>query len=1378
MATGTKLQIKRKAKKATKPTQAPTNKKKKSTLRKTKTALLRKKSPRYLVGIGASAGGLEALRALFAGVKNAENMSFIVVQHLAPQHRSRLVEIIAQGTPIPVKEVQEAEIPQGDTIYITPPNYDVYFSDGKLHLKQPSSKIGPKPSVDVFFRSLAEEMGENAIGIILSGTGSDGAQGIRAIKAAGGVTICQSIKSAKYDGMPRAARQTDTIDMELSPEDIAKKLNLFNSFAEKTPLSEYANQQSSIQYKDPVDQILQTVEREQNVDFSQYKLSTVRRRIERRIIATHSNSIEEYARYINSHPEEAKPLFQDILISVTSFFRDEQAFKAAANLIQDRVNKKTPGQPFRAWVVGCATGEEAYSIAILISEALEKTKKSMPIQVFATDLDEQAMSIARKGLYPKATLSHMSKALREKYFEDRDQHYKIREQLREKIIFARHDVTNDPPFLKSDIVTCRNVLIYFNSALQEQVLKMFHYALDPNGLLFLGKSEATAGCVHLFEQASPHAKIFTRANVRGEYPKPQSKTDLSREAALTVKDRESTTQLEFFNSIIAGFAPDSVWIDEDQRVRHVYGEANRYLRVPTGAPSTVITKLLPPEMALEVTALFHRAQKLLKPVRGSQKHPIKLGEEQKFIQLSIVPISYEHRREFAVCFNIATPDAAEQQSALHSEIHDLSDPEKVAHLERELVTSREHLQTLMEEHETATEELQALNEELQSANEELQSTNEELETANEELQSSNEELMTLNQEVNVKSSELQTLNQRLQAIQNALFYPLLIISNNLNLIDFNPASRFMFKLSDADIGSSMKLMTSTLDLKPVLALINECFSTEKDGKMQISDGSRDYEIRVQLYRNPKGQCDGAVISFVDNSEIVRALNSARVHRERLDSILNNTPAIVTLKDSLSNYIYVNQSFCDAMGMDAEKILGKSDEELFGKQYADQVRENDFEVFKKRKPLRFNETLPLHNTLRHWLSSKFPVLDDRNKAQSLCTVALDVTEQVAYQTQLEIFRNTVSASNSGIAIFAYNGKGFHADYASDAFLEKLELKRETVMGAEFSELCATIGKHFNSSELQTFAKDGAEDERASFVLDLSQSHAGHFKSEWIELQCSPMEFSADLYKEFSHEPADKARYIILTMYDVTERVSTQRIIQSQQDELQRYSKLASLGEIAAGISHEINTPLNVISTKTDFLKRLAARDRLESGKVTETSNDIERMVKNIADVIVGLKSAVSHDFDGAKTQNLKTLIEEAVNLCGFKLQQRNIRMQLELPQKDISAECHAVQIVQILVNLIQNSVDAISQLEERWIKIQLRKSSGKAEILVTDSGKGIDESLAEKVMTPFFTTKKSTNGTGLGLSLSRNIARRHGGDLLLVPGSKNTTFRVELPIKQG
>jgi two-component system CheB/CheR fusion protein len=1377
MATSTKLQAKRKTKKKAKPASA----KKKSALRNSQTSFLRKKSPRYLVGIGASAGGLEALRALFAGVKNAENMSFIVVQHLAPQHRSRLVEIIAQGTPIPVKEIQEAEIPQGDTIYITPPNSDVYFSNGRLHLKQPSSKIGPKPSVDVFFRSLAEELGENAIGIILSGTGSDGAQGIRAIKAAGGVTICQSIRSAKYDGMPRAARQTDSIDMELSPEDISKKLNLFNNFAEKTPLSDYANQQSSSQYKDPMDQILQTVERELNVDFSQYKQSTVRRRIERRIIATHSSSIEEYARYIHSHPEEAKPLFQDILISVTSFFRDENAFKAAASLIQDRVNKKAPGQPFRAWVVGCATGEEAYSIAILISEALEKTKKSMPIQVFATDLDEQAMSTARKGLYSKATLSHLSKTLREKYFEDRDEHYKVREQLREKIIFARHDVSNDPPFLKSDIITCRNVLIYFNSALQEQVLKMFHYALDPNGLLFLGKSEATAGCAHLFEQASPHAKIFTRADVRGEYPKTQSKTDLNREAALTIKDRESTSQLEFFNSIIAGFAPDSVWIDEDQRVRHVYGEANRYLRVPSGAPSTVITKLLPPEMAFEVTALFHRAQKLLKPVRGAQKHPIKVGDEQRLIQISIVPISYEHRREFAICFNAALPDATEQQSALHSEIHGLSDQEKIALLERELITSREHLQTLIEEHETATEELQALNEELQSANEELQSTNEELETANEELQSSNEELMTLNQEVNVKSSELQTLNQRLQAIQNALFYPLLIISNNLNLIDFNPASRYMFKLSGADIGAHFKLLSSSLDLKPVLALIAECFSSEKDGKIQISDGTRDFEIRVQLYRNPKGQCDGAVISFVDNSEILRALSSARMHRERLDSILNNTPAIVTLKDSLSNYVYANQSFCDAIGMKAEQILGKSDEELFGKKYAELIRENDFEVFKKRKPLRFNEVLPLHNTLRHWLSSKFPVLDDRNKAQSICTVALDITEQVAYQSQLEIFRNTVSASNCGIAIFAYNGKGFHADYASDAFLEKLELQPEKVLGVEISEFCAKIGKHFNNPELLSFAEEETKDEKASFVLDLSESRAGNLRSEWVELQCSPMEFSANPYQQANGQPHGqfdgKTRFIILTMYDITERVKTQRIIQAQQDELQRYSKLASLGEIAAGISHEINTPLNVISTKTDLLKRLADRGRLDSPKITETSNDIEKMVKNIADVIVGLKSAVSHDSDRVQVQNLKVLIEEAVNLCGFKLQQRSIRLQLELPQKDILAECHAVQIVQILVNLIQNSVDAISQLDERWIKIQLRKTSGKAEILVIDSGKGIDQSLAEKVMTPFFTTKKSTNGTGLGLSLSRNIARRHGGDLVLIPGGKNTIFRVELPVKQ-
>jgi two-component system CheB/CheR fusion protein len=404
------------------------------------------------------------------------------------------------------------------------------------------------------------------------------------------------------------------------------------------------------------------------------------------------------------------------------------------------------------------------------------------------------------------------------------------------------------------------------------------------------------------------------------------------------------------------------------------------------------------------------------------------------------------------------------------------------------------------------------------------------------------------------------------------------------------------------------------------------------------------------------------------------------------------------------------------------------------------------------------------------------LDEKNKAQSICTVALDVTEQVAYQLQLEIFKKTVSASNSGVAIFVHHGNDHIAEHVSDEFSEKLEIRHEKLVGVGLKDLLKRLGKSFKSSELLAFANNPLEKDHVSFTLDLTELSGGKGKPKWIELHCSSMTLK-DAFA--SHAPSsDSNRYIILTMFDISERVHAQRIIQSQQDELQRYSKLASLGEIAAGISHEINTPLNVISTKTDFLKRLADRGRLDADKINDTSNSIERMVKNIADVITGLKAAVNHDIEGIKSQNMGTLIEEAVNLCGFKLQQRNVSIELDLPQKEIRVECQAVQIVQILVNLIHNSVDAISALDERWIKVELKKTDGKAEIIVTDSGAGIDSSLAEKIMTPFFTTKKSTKGTGLGLSLSRNIARRHGGDLMLVAESKNTTFRVELPLKQS
>lgn len=1332
-------------------------------------------APRYIVGIGASAGGLEALRSLFSALKRAENISLVVVQHLAPQHRSRLVELIGHATRLPVKELRDGTSFESRTIYITPPNADVVVENGRLHLRNPASKIGPKPSVDLFLKSLADEEGERAIGIILSGTGSDGAQGIRAIKASGGMTFCQRLDSAKYDGMPRAAMQTGFVDFELTPEEIASQLSRLDECAARMPEPILAGSRLGVASDDPYHAVLSLLQRETKVDFTQYKQSTIRRRLERRIAATHCKTLAEYADYLRTRPDEARLLFQDILISVTSFFRDEAAFATLGDYLLGKVKKNDPTQAIRAWIVGCATGEEAYSAAILILEAMERAKKQLPFQIFATDLDEQAMLVARKGVYPRTSLAELPERIKARYFDPIDDgHYRIRDFVRDTIVFARHDVTMDPPFLKLDVISCRNVLIYFNSKLQERIIRTFHYALDMGGILFLGKSESTSAAEGLFEQADKNARVFYRSARKGDLPRSYSRTELNREAVLLNKDRGEAAGLELFHSMVASYAPDSAILDQNGHVKHLYGEANRYLNLPKGEPTVALTRLVPDRMALEFTALLHRASKTNTLARGHHKYAFGTGESQRKIQLSVAPLSHDNRREFLLSFDAIRSDASPSRTASSRSVKSLPLVEQLRALNEELAATREHLQTITEEHETSNEELQALNEELQSANEELQSTNEELETTNEELQSTNEELTTLNQEINVKSTELQVLNQRLQAIQNAIFYPLLVVDNELRLMEYNPAARHLFRVADSDRNHSIKHLAQQYEILPALRLAEESIVQGRDARIQLKMTGRDFEVRIQLFRGIKGQVDGAVLSFVDISELMQALQQSRLHRERFEAILDHTPALVTVKDTQGCYLFANRRFSEVLGKPLSEILDKTDEEVFGTTQGELLRERDYEVIKTRKAMRFEDCVNFGEKSIFLLSSRFPLLDERRKAHSVCTISLDITDRILHEKQLELFRRVISESNMGLAILEGSREGLKVSFVSDRFAHRLAQSPSRLKGLDPHTTLERLLGNSRAISIAEILKKVETEGYASFTLNMAEEIGsrgpretgpaiGNEREDWVELKASVMHFG---------EPASD--YMVLMLFDINEQMRMRRMLQANQDEMARFSKLATLGELAAGISHEINTPLNVISAKAQLLERLADRDQLDPQKLRKTTSEIGQMVRNIAAVIQGLKSLSGNGADTVESADVVGVVREAAGICDLRLQRFGVKLFLELPERGPLIQCNPVQIMQIFINLLNNAMDAVSELADRWIRIEFKDTANQVEIFVIDSGKGIDASLAEKIMTPFFTTKGDKNGTGLGLSLSRTIARKHGGDLSLLQGTSHTCFKLNLP----
>jgi len=701
---------------------------------------LSNKKELVIVGLGASAGGLEALTLFLSNLPpQHDNIAYVVVQHLSPTHKSMMRDLLARETTFDVLEIQSGLIPKANTVYITPPDRDVTLKNGLLHLNKPLDRwIGPKPSVDKFFISLAAEKRENAVGVILSGTGSDGSQGVRAIRAEGGIAIAQDPKQAKYDGMPASAIQTKSVDYILKAEEIANEIIHVLRYPNSLRVEKAE--------EDEFNAIFSILKEHVNIDFSQYKKSTIIRRIERRMAAIKATTIKDYISYLKDTKDEVELLYKDMLIGVTSFFRDTDAFEELKKQLQLYVQEHKDEEQLRIWISACSTGEEAYTIAIILDEILN-FDRSKHIKIFVTDVDEDAVKQARAGVFPEVTVSNISPERLKRYFVQKGNEFEVKPQLKERVIFSRHDITMDPPFVNVDLITCRNMLIYFETELQKKIFTTFAYALKHYGLLFLGKSESVGIHTDLFATIDPKSKIFqarTTAESRkllypqmlhtGKYIKPTT--------AVLAKKRVTTIEELIKNTLFEYYEDKCVVIDNDFNVHYIKGNMNDILKFPSGEMHNNILKMLPEKISLEVRSLVYKANKSDSEITFPKvaEHPI----GQELITVKLTPLEgyagkYLH---FLLCFE-SSPIKEETLVKKPAE----SDNAYILQLEQDLIATREHLQTVVEELETSNEELQSSNEELQASNEELQASNEELETTNEELQSTNEELQTAYSEI-------------------------------------------------------------------------------------------------------------------------------------------------------------------------------------------------------------------------------------------------------------------------------------------------------------------------------------------------------------------------------------------------------------------------------------------------------------------------------------------------------------------------------------------------------------------------------------------------------------------------------------------------------
>ncbi|MEO0486828.1 MAG: chemotaxis protein CheB [Pseudomonadota bacterium] len=819
----------------------------------------------YVIGIGASAGGLEALRELVQHLPEKTGATYVVVQHMSPDHRSMLAELISREAHLDVREIDETSELRPDTIFVTPPNHDVELRDQRLVLLPPSFEVAsPKPSVDRFLISMAEARRSKCMAIILSGTGSDGAYGVQAVREAGGITLAQDDATAKYDGMPRAAIETECVDLVLSPNKMGT--HMANILSSPGQLEQFRGEEATLH---PLSDLLQVVLARTRVDFREYKLTTIQRRLERRMTALNIKEVAQYTAHCRVNPTEVDALFKDLLISVTRFFRDPDEFKAIRPIIR-RIVREKQGRTIRIWVAGCATGEEAYSIGMLFAAELEAVGEGLTdaVQIFATDIDKHALSRAREGRYSQAALADIPRDIAERYLTHAGDAIVISRTVREMILFSEHNVCQDPPFLHLDMVCCRNLMIYFGPQLQEKVLSRVHYALNQDGYMFLGVAESATITSDLFRSAENQSHIFRKRGqsnsdfgyVLQRRPRASVGAPARTSGASLQNGFDSDFNKALFEQLAAQLGPDALLVSDDLRIVRIFGDVSRFLKLTSETNLSQSTAVLRPEIAQEVrtqtTVAFRK--------NLHRRSYARKNEDEGFggCRVDVYPLNAPALEDgFAlVCLNDNDPvrDQSEQFKFSQS-----SGEGAVNTLQSELDMAREALQQTVEELETSNEEFQSTNEELQSANEELQASNEELETANEELQSTNEELITVNEELQVAKAELEIAADEQRGVLESLSAPILIVDNALQVSSGNQAAIDFFKIATPGTRPHLSQLAVPQGFPALAEVCNDAIFLGQQKTMDIELRGEAFVISISPFYSAEGRARGATVILTD-----------------------------------------------------------------------------------------------------------------------------------------------------------------------------------------------------------------------------------------------------------------------------------------------------------------------------------------------------------------------------------------------------------------------------------------------------------------------------------------------------------------------------------
>lgn len=897
------------------------------------------KKPFPIVGVGASAGGLEAFSELLRALPEKTGMAFVLVQHLDPKHASELREILARTTKIPVQEVKDGMRVEPDHVYVIPPNTSMVLTDGVLRLAARVLTRGQHLPIDHFLRSLAETDGDRAICVILSGTASDGTEGCRAVKTAGGITFAQDEDSAKYSSMPYSAVAAGCVDFVLPPAEIAKELTRVAKHPYLTPTA--VEPDSALAHDDQMVGLLSLLRDATGVDFTLYKQTTLQRRIRRRMVLHKMTDLKSYLRFARNTAGEIDELYQDILIHVTGFFRDPSAFEALRKHVLPALFKDRKQGTVRVWVPGCSTGEEVYSLAIVMLEYLwhetNKTAKAplgnTPFQIFATDISDTALDRARTGLYSEALVSDISPERLRRFFVRLDGGHQIVKPLREMCIFARQNVAKDPPFSNLDLISCRNLLIYLGPVLQKRVIPTLHYALKPDGYLMLGESESLGTFGEYFVPVDKKSRIFQKKKSATRLISYFGGLDFG--VRRWAQDDPKTAappppgfpiEKEVDRLLMNRFVPASIVINDEMEIIHLRGKTGAYLEPAAGHPTFSLSKMAREGLLVDLRAAVAKARKENTSVRREGVQVQSNGHTRE-VNLEVTPLRGPGARErfYVIVFQEALPAAKTRGEKKKAVARDGMSRENTQ-LKRELAQLREQFQSLIEEHETTTEEFKSANEEVLSANEELQSTNEELETAKEELQSTNEELTTLNEELQNRNTELTSANNDLLNLLGNVTVPVVIVDQDLHIRRFTPPAQKLLNLLPSDVGRRLTEIRPNLDEDDLGKFARETIENviPQEQEVQENETGTWYQMRARPYKTWDNKIDGAVISFENIDAFKRNVESLNRYAAAL---IENAPTSTVVLDAGLRVVSANDAFRRKFGVSPEETDHRSIYEL-------------------------------------------------------------------------------------------------------------------------------------------------------------------------------------------------------------------------------------------------------------------------------------------------------------------------------------------------------------------------------------------------------------------------------------------------------------------